>query len=380
MSGSSDTGAIEPEARASLSTSKRLAFAAITLLAILGAIELLIRVSGVAEHCNVPYGAWNRVCDPILNFRNSPELKIHGRPLNSDGFRTHEFSRKSPGVFRVVSLGDSCTIGVFAEELVGYVKEPYPARLERIARQRIGPDRVEVFNLGVSGYGSFHGLMLLRTKVRALKPDLVTVRFGWNDHFISLGVRGEHAFGETRNRFVLAIQDLLLRTKLYAFIRRMQLELLANRGSEAKPAVPAEWVPAVPLDQYKHNLRRIAEVARAQGADVWFITAAHAFLTDEYRGQYERYADSVKGRMTLNLNRLSSYERFVEIHEQYTAATRAVGEELGVTVIDMVPSYLERSAEHLFSRSDAMHPLQAGHNLEAEVLYESLVSAGLVDQ
>jgi lysophospholipase L1-like esterase len=365
--------------RARVSTFKKLIFSGVMLVFALCGVELIIRVTGFAETCAVPFRHPNRVCDPILYFKNAPEMRVHGQPLNHQGFRTHEFSRKPAGIYRILSLGDSCTIGVFADEKgVGYVREPYPARLESLVSRRIGRGRVEVFNLGVGGYNSFQGLMLLRSRLSGSAPDLVTVRFGWNDHFMSSLGRDERAFRESDSRLALALQDLLLRTHFYGFFRRFAMELQAGRRAEEPFAPPKEWKPNLSIDEYKRNLARIAEVVHAQGGEVWFLTSPHAFVTSEYRGKYESYAESSTAKRALAFNALQSYRRFAEIHDSYNEATRRAGMQIGVPVVDMVPVYEAHADEHLFSSIDAMHPLQPGHDLEAEALFERLVERGII--
>ena len=87
---------------------------------------------------------------------------------NSRGLRgTREYAReKTPGVARIVVLGDSFTFG----EDVGD-GEAWPRRLEEIL------PGTEVLNLGVHGYG--HDQMLLYLKEEGLKyhPDVVVVGF-----------------------------------------------------------------------------------------------------------------------------------------------------------------------------------------------------------
>src|SRR5436309_6324437 len=72
--------------------------------------------------------------------------------INADGFRDRRYARpKPPGTFRIVVLGDSIAFGfgVAEEETFPKVLE---ARIAATAPQR----RVEVLNLGVSGYNSFN--------------------------------------------------------------------------------------------------------------------------------------------------------------------------------------------------------------------------------
>ena len=365
--------------RERVSLPKKLVFSTIMVVLALCGAEWIIRITGVADHCDVPYKNPRRVCDPIFNFKNNPAMKIHGEHLNRAGFRTHEFTPKSPDVYRIVSLGDSCTIGVFTDiKRFGYVRAPYPARLEQLISERVVSPRVEVFNVGVGGYNSFHGLMLLRSKLRGLDPDLITVRFGWNDHFMSPLGRKERAFSEPENPLALALQSVLLRTHLYPFFRRIALESRAGAHSARRPPLPTEWIPDVSMEQYEGILRRITEVASGQGAEVWFLTAPDAFVTDEYRGRYEEYARNSTARKILIFNALSSFERFTEIHAAYNQATRRMGQQLGIHVVDMTAIYEQNADQHLFSPVDAMHPLQAGHDLEAEALFEELVARGVI--
>ena len=172
---------------ARISTGRRILFASIPLLFLVGLAEIFVRVTHVAESCpNRFSGTEFWTCDPILQFKLSPDLDVLGRRLSRDGFRTHEFDaqalRGSTGFSRsAIRAPSACSCaGSF-----GYVRNPYPLALEKLLADRVGPGRFEVLNAGVPGYNSYHGLMLLRGKLRGLDPDLITVRYGWNDHFLS---------------------------------------------------------------------------------------------------------------------------------------------------------------------------------------------------
>jgi lysophospholipase L1-like esterase len=315
------------------------------------------------------------VCDPVLNFRLRSDLVTPEGPLNRDGFRTREFADKLPGVFRVLALGDSCTFGVLASPGVpfGHVAVPYPRQLENLLTTRFGRERVEVLNAGIAGYNSFQGVLLLRTKLRGLEPDLITVRYGWNDSFMSWA--DPAGYREPESPLALRLQDLLLRTASYGFVRRLRLELLALRADPTLPVgVPTEWKPNVPVDLYAHNLRRMVELGRAQGAEVWLLTSPHALLIDEVRARVEEIP-----KLLLALNAIPSFERLAEIHDLYNQAVRDVGAKLNAPVVDMDAAYRQRSDEPLFFVSDFPHPTQAGHELEAQVLYARILAAGLLD-
>ena len=367
-----------PSAQKPRSLARRLVFASIPLLVLLTALELGVRGLELDQDCPNSYseaGMW--ACDPILNFKLRPDLIAGGKPLNRAGFRSREFTRKAPGVFRVLALGDSCTFGIIATEAqpVMYIPEPYPQRLERLVAERVGPGQLEVLNAGIAGYNSFQGLMLLRSKLRGLEPDLITVRFGWNDHFMS--ARNSSGYREPSSVPALILQDLLLRTALYGFFRRLNLEIQALRLRGSAPpraALPTEWIPNVPLEVYKHNLRRIVAVGHAQGAEVWLLTSPHAFLIDRNRGQQDKFPEFAKSLLAFNA--LPSFDRLIEIHDSYNQATREVGAELRTPVIDMDAVYRAHAAEPLFLQTDVPHPTARGHALEAEALFSRMLAEG----
>jgi lysophospholipase L1-like esterase len=366
--------------RVRLSVGKRLAFAMVPVLLIFLLLEVVIRVQGLAETCPNAYtGGSVWTCDPILHFKLRPDLIAGGQPLNHAGFRTHEFTPKAEGVYRVLSLGDSCTFGITTGTMFEYIPEPYPQRLEHLFAERVGPGKVEVLNAGVAGYNSYHGIMLLRTKLRDLEPDLITVRYGWNDHLMSNSPKD--AYREPASRIGLMFESLFLRTAIYPYFRRLEMQLASQR-TPPKPLLPItypkEWNPDIPIELYKHNLRRIADLGHAQGAEVWFLTSPHAFLTDENRGQYDKFPNTSTGKGLLAINALPNFDRLIEIHEAYNDAAREVGRELGVPVVDMDAQYRKHSSAHLYGSTDVPHPNQEGHNLEAEVLYERMLAAGVI--
>ncbi len=343
---------------------KRFGVQCLYFVALLAFLEVVVRVTGAAERCSdrASKSQW-LVCDPILGFKVNPNRRPHGQPLNSAGFRSREFTPKVPGMYRILALGDSCTFGAIA---AGYVREPYPQRLERMVAERAGPGRIEVLNAGQGGYNSYHGVMLLRSKLRDLEPDLITVRYGWNDLFMS-GVESPREPGA----FGIAVEDMLLRTALYGFVKRLNRELQSRRQTVIErrrealaPGKP--WRPTNSLPDYRHNLRRIVEIGRARGAEVWLLTS-----TNNPR-------PSPRARAKLRYVNRVSYAELQKIHGAYNDATRRVGTEMGVPVVDMEAVYREHAGETLFRLDDAPHPTQAGHDLEAEALYALLVARGIL--
>ncbi len=349
-----------------------LALVLVPLAILLGLAEFVARVTRAGESCRNRFAGesvWT--CDPILQFKLNPALDVLGQKLSRDGFRTHELAPKQRGVYRILALGDSCTFGQIQRgDSYGYVANPYPLALEKLLADRLGAGRFEVYNAGIPGYNSYQGLILLRGKLRDLDPDLITVRFGWNDLFLSEAPPGKSPYRESDSALLVALEDLALRTALYPFVRRLGLELRARGGhAESTPSEifwrKTQWSPTVALPDFEHNLRRIVEIGRARGAKVWLLTSPHNQTPSD------RARDVVAF-----LNRID-FDKLMAEHERYNEAIRAVGRELGAPVIDMDAIYRDNPDVRLFVASDVLHPSQWGQYLEADVLFRALVARGI---
>lgn len=93
--------------------------------------------------------------------------------INDKGLRDrpHEYM-PSPGVFRIVVLGDS-----FMEAYQVTLEESLPYLLQ----ERLAVRGVEVVNLGVGGYGTIQAYLALREEGLRYQPDLVILAFFGND-------------------------------------------------------------------------------------------------------------------------------------------------------------------------------------------------------
>lgn len=113
----------------------------------------------------------------IANVRGEmivPEYR-HNVTTNSQGFRgTKEYSVEKPsGVYRVIVLGDSVTLGHGVED-----DQTYAAVLEReLSKTR----PTEVINMGVSGFGTAEELIQLQHIGLAYQPNLIVLGYFPND-------------------------------------------------------------------------------------------------------------------------------------------------------------------------------------------------------
>ena len=111
------------------------------------------------------------------HFTEDQNLLWRGNPnspdFNSDGFHTKEFpNTRQKEALTVFCIGDSNTLG--------NLKYSYPELLEKYLNKNKSKTKYEVYNLGIYGYSSTQGLVLLK-KVIKHQPDIVLINFGWND-------------------------------------------------------------------------------------------------------------------------------------------------------------------------------------------------------
>lgn len=154
---------------------KRLLLVAGASLFALIFIELALRILGISFQDF--YKA-----DPVRGVAHRPGargwFRREGRQyivINREGFRDRDHpSVKPPASYRIALLGDS-----FTEALQVRLEDSYGAILEReLARcPEFRGRNVEVFNFGVSNYGTGQELLTLRDRVWAVEPDLVLLAF-----------------------------------------------------------------------------------------------------------------------------------------------------------------------------------------------------------
>jgi hypothetical protein len=122
--------------------------------------------------------------DPLLGLKGRPDVSTiwtrevaRPLPLRLNHYGFHDFERalpKSPGIFRIISLGDS-----FVEAYQLPLQDNFSQRLEqRLNRDltdanRYGSRRIEVDNQGVHGYGLGVYYLYIEHRIDPWSPNLV---------------------------------------------------------------------------------------------------------------------------------------------------------------------------------------------------------------
>ncbi|HEX7181543.1 MAG TPA: GDSL-type esterase/lipase family protein [Thermoanaerobaculia bacterium] len=331
----------------------RLTVLAVSLAAALVAAEVVLRASGgagsPARRVEAPKVS---AYDSLLGWSLTPGAGIRHRTsefdvsvrINRQGFRAdREYSEKaSPGILRIVGLGDSFAFGQGVE-----VEESYLAILERRLRN------AEVINLGVPGYGVDQQLLILESRGLRYHPDLVLLGLHTPDVFRSVK-RGHGAYAKPRF-------------------------LLGRGGALELTNVPvpreAREPPPRPLWERLKLFRTVANRLEHHGfGEVWDVTD----------GIFRRMADraSGAGANLLVLLMPPKYAVYGSALER-TSQAHTIGciadllRENGIEYLDVTPALQARAekapGELLFYPVDG-HFTPAGHRVVALEVHEHLGS------
>jgi lysophospholipase L1-like esterase len=280
--------------------------------------------------------------------REATRWTVHTGP---QGYRTPAFApKKAPGVRRVVALGDSSTFGWGVEDA-----EPYPARLQRaLSQQSDGKQRWEVLNLGVPGYSTFQGRVMLEREALPLAPDLITFSFLSNDGAMT-GEADRTTYAQ-REGWIGTLLELLHHSRAYetleAWIGRL-------RGSAAtRPRSDVRNISG--YDEAGGNVREAVDAARRAGVPLVLIAncvrgpaaAVLAKISGETGAPYLDATALVEAAVP----RIASAPEFAQDREQLTARYGARALAANPQLYGFLP--------------DLCHPNAVGHRLIADALAE----------
>ncbi len=280
--------------------------------------------------------------------------------INSGGFRDREYPRtKPPGVFRILLLGDSFTMGLGVP-----AESTYAKRLERsLAAPPVralvsaaGRDSVETLNFGVGGYNTLQERLFLEEIGFGYAPDLVVVGVNLNDVYDERGrvVRTEGGVVEHRD---LGASDG------GSPIRRFRRTITAT----SRFASFLDYR----LDQLRRRLREDS------GADTRFNelfrtdNPGYASLTRELAAIRDACAAHGAGFLAALLPNMTNLDAEYPYRAAH-AALAASADSAGLPFVDLLAGFLGRKPETLWVSWENPHPNAAGQAILAEGLLACL--------
>jgi lysophospholipase L1-like esterase len=231
--------------------------------------------------------------------------------INSLGMRDRERStRKEPGSFRILVLGDSHTFGWGVEQ-----SEPYPAVLEKLLNEAAPGCRFEVWNLGVPGYNTVMEVERFALAADDFQPDLVVINYVHNDM-------------DLPNFLAVRPDPLDLRRSYLLEMVKRRIKLLMGRdispwglvGADADThgryvfsadTVPERWRPLAGWENMAGAYRRLARLAKERG-----IPALLLFNWDDYRARLAGKTNDARPGVVRELAAAMAAEGFVIVDVQ----------------------------------------------------------------
>ena len=384
---------------------KLLLMAGATILS-LAVLELVLRAffpsHGTWRIYRIPHPELGWVLEPGVEFaRPMPGGYVDVR-YNSDGFRDSEHSGAEPeNAMRIIVLGDS-----YMEANMVPLQNVFHKQLERLTKHH--RSQVITRNLGVAGYGTLQEYMTFMKAGKRLKPDLVLLAFYLHNDILN---NAEHLNtdamamreGKRKRPYLKESSDsewTILKPD-YEFI---QAKYLKQKNS---------WTFQVRYNSVLLSLIRIARRTLRAQSESFRDNSSLALNFCQQKTKFERgwqTTERIIKRLNMDvqsagaklvvfsvpaihdsdLNLIAELEQAVKKKTpQYcveqSPGYRRLREMLArnkIDYIDLAPAFREAvtsEGKNLFLKGD-WHWNKNGHALAAKIVYDRLLSEGLLPQ
>jgi len=337
----------EPE---NLTFRKKLAFSAAGLALLLLLLALAAGIGEAVMRAIGPRSDDQKIGTKLPDSPRRYGLKVNMTSLqdgvmvrtNSLGFREKEYTvERTPGVPRIVVLGDSFTQGLGVDFEDMYVK-----RLEASLIRSWGP--TEVINFGVSGYSTALELATLREVAARFRPDLIIVGYVLND--VDLDQPSTSVREKAASLPLEAHNELKRNSLLYRYLAPKMGAVAGLFGG-----------------RYAFGKTNYLSAAYSDDAPGW-IAARQALL-----GIAEE-ADKLRAGLLVVVFPMIIDFKTYPLGHAHDAVTRFCREN-GIEVIDLLPRFRREDAAALTLFLDG-HPNARGHAIFADEIFGALHRAG----
>jgi lysophospholipase L1-like esterase len=339
-------------------THRYVLFSIITLMAVLLIAECVLRLVGVSPRVDNPFFMLVRVFeypdyfqkDHSLFWRLRPNIKEGTEFLVPGSYRTNSLGLRGDNASQsadngrtcIACFGNSCTFGWRLQE-----EETYEQQLEQKLNAQVGVTRFKVYNCGVPGYSTFQGFRMLREFLPILKPQIVTICYGWNDHWAA-GFDIEDKDQRAAPQWVLNAQNLLSDSYLYRSIKYL---LLAKYEKTKQYQFDRQSVRyRVSLDDFAVNLGDIIAFCRSNGVQPVLLTTPVGDVDPGVTNAMENY------------------------HERYNQTVRRIAGEQTVPLVDAAALFLDHPEYYDNPKADFIHYNAKGAERIATALAETIES------
>ena len=323
-------------------------YSAVTVATLFALVELGLRVFGLDEALEPDWSAprvefgYPEPIDLKENYVADADL-LWVFPGYRDRVAAAAGSRPS-----IVFMGDSTTRGGYETRLASIVAGRYP------------DSDFSWVTLGVAGWSSWSGLQQLRRDVLPMRPRAVSILYGWNDHWVNMGLEDKDIA-----RFLYPE-----RHAQWPLLYQLQLARIADRAVVSTRAHFGEPDRArVSLDDFRSNLREMVRLARDNDIIPILLTAP----TSHQAGQEPAYLAT---RWVADLGDL------VPLHRRYAQRVLEVAAAENVHVVDLFGEFNRLRPADRARRfiDDGIHLVPQGHRKVAQLIDRAFAADGLYEK
>jgi len=267
--------------------------------------------------------------------------------INSLGLRGPEVVKNKHGL-RILALGNSCTFGW------GVSFEKCCTNLLQKELNETNPeDNIEVVNAGVPEYSSHQGKLFFEDLL-SLKPDVVLIMYGWNDHWRA-GQEIPDAEQNPHPQIIINLQNMTSRLMLYKFMRKATLTLIEDTTLVRMDDISGKR--RVNPDEFSDNLKEIIKIAKENGIQPILVVPPMASLEIYFAGMQSN---------------------FHMLHQRYQEIIIRAGLYQDVTVVNLLIPFEKHDDLYDDARGDPIHFNEKGHEIVAKTISDAI--ALLIDR
>jgi lysophospholipase L1-like esterase len=218
-------------------------------------------------------------------------------------------------------------------------------------------------NFGTLGWSSYQGLQQFKRDILRIKPTVITIFYGWNDHWIGFGVEDKE-ITKILNPWISS--SYIQKFRVGQLLIKAYGELIYKDVYDAQKIQPQRVSP----EDFEGNLTEIVRLAKKNNIIPVLLTAP----TSHVKGKEPK---RLQKRFLLNLSDL------VPLHRKYINIVRKVAKNENAILCDLAEKFDQlhrKERARKFFTKDGIHFKPRGSQKVALYLYDCFKQNNLLDK
>jgi lysophospholipase L1-like esterase len=235
----------------------------------------------------------------------------------------------------------------------------YDSFFEELINQQYPNNNFTYVNIGIGGWSSYQGLQQLKRDVLPMKPKMVTIYYGWNDHWCNFGYEDK-----TIGKFNMEHSGLLQKLSGLRVVQLTHAALLKlNEGDNQRKT------ERVSIADFRSNLTEMISITKNNGIRPVLLTAPSSHIAGK---EPEYLADRW----------LTELSNLIPLHQNYVQTVREVSAKEQVQLIDLYKEFRKLNNNDLsrLFQEDGIHLTEEGDEKIAKIMYEEFRKCGMMNR